>query len=322
MDFGLHNFPYIDDDNRGLVVTGQKTWLIFWTRGGEELKTKEKIEKLVRDLKLQDKVEKVFVPTTRTTRYNKKRVKPKLYDIVINNFPKDLPLEFPKLISAYPLGFKGKLAGGIGYDYEEISKNTYRLKKLDRSRLSDIFKNLSERGLKPAILGVKEKESEELMNKLSSMGFSVERVKSALKPQAHEIETQPMVVEKPMYNGYIFIFMEEDQAVIDKITQIISNTRPIRAKDPATGLPVYIHASEEDIKKIEELMARQEREKSREAPFVKGDKVKITEGTLKGREGEVVDVDLDKGVLTVRVSLFGRPQEVPVKFTQVERLEV
>ncbi|MEO0202052.1 MAG: transcription termination/antitermination factor NusG, partial [candidate division WOR-3 bacterium] len=64
-------------------MTGQKTWLIFWTRGGEELKTKEKIEKLVRDLKLQDKVEKVFVPTTRTTKYNKKRVKPKLYDIVI-----------------------------------------------------------------------------------------------------------------------------------------------------------------------------------------------------------------------------------------------
>ncbi len=322
MDFGLHNFPYIDYDNRGLVVVRQKTWLIFWTRGGEELKTKEKIEKLIKDLNLEDKVEKVFVPTIRTTKYIKKRVKPKLYDIVINHFPKDLPLEFSKLVSTYPLGFKGKLSGGIGYEYEEISKNTYRLKKLDRGKLSDIFKDLSERGLKPAVLGVREEESDELINKLLSMGFSVEKVKSALKPQGYEIKTELRVVEKPMYKGYIFILMEEDQSVIDIITRNISNTRPIRAIDPSTGLPTYIHASEEDIKKIEELMAKQEREKSREAPFIKGDKVKITEGTLKGREGEVVDVDLDKGVLTVRVSLFGRPQEVPVKFTQVERLEV
>lgn len=303
-------------------MTSNKTWLIFWTRGGTELKTKEKIEKLVKDKGWQNKVERIFVPTQKITKQVKRRVAEEIYDIVIKSVPQKFPLEFMRLISNLQIGFKGKISGGIPYDYEEVGKNTYKLKKLDRGKIQEIFLELLSRGLYPSILGVEGEESENLVEKLKSLGFEIERVKSALKVKHYKYKTETKIIEKPIYGGYIFILMEEDQRIIDEITRAISGTRPIRAMDPNTGLPTYIHASEEDIRKIEELLQRQEQEEKRKAPFEKGDVVKIVEGTLKGREGKVVDVDLERGVLTVEIVFFGKPQNIEVEFTQAERVNV
>ncbi len=303
-------------------MTSNKTWLIFWTRGGTELKTKEKIEKLVKDKNWQDKVERIFVPTQKITKQVKKRVLDETFDIIIKSLPPKFPSEFIRLTANAQIGFKGKISGGINYDYEEVGKSTYKLLKVDRGRIHEIFSEILSRGLYPAILGVEGEESEALVERLKALGFSVERVKSSLKLKRYKYKTETKIVEKPIYGGYIFILMEEDQRVIDEITKTISGTRPIRATDPNTGLPTYIHASEEDIKKIEELLQRQEQEAKRKAPFEKGDVVRIVEGTLKGREGKVVDVDLERGVLTVEIIFFGKPQEIEVEFTQAERINV
>jgi Transcription antiterminator len=303
-------------------MTSNKSWLIFWTRGGTELKTKEKLEKLVKDKNWQDKVERIFVPTQKITKQVKKRVAVDLYDIVIKSLPGKFPIEFVNLISKFQVGFKGKISGGIPYDHEEVGKNTYKLSRLDRGKIQEIFSDLLGRDLYPAILGVEGEEGESLMEKLKSFGFNVERVKSALKVKRYKYKTETKIIEKPIYGGYIFILMEEDQRVIDEITRTISGTRPIRATDPNTGLPTYIHASGEDIRKIEELLQKQEQEAKRKAPFEKGDIVKIVEGTLKGREGKVVDVDLDRGVLTVEIVFFGKPQEIEIELTQAERVNV
>ncbi len=303
-------------------MTSNKTWLIFWTKGGTELKTKEKIEKLVRDKGWQNKVERIFVPTQKITKQVKRRVAEEIYDIVTKSVPPKFPLEFARLISNLQIGFKGKISGGIPYDYEEVGKNTYKLKKLDRGKIQEVFLELLSKGLYPSILGVEGEESESLVEKLKAIGFEIERVKSAFKVKHYKYKTETKIIEKPIYGGYIFILMEEDQRIIDEITRVISGTRPIRATDPNTGLPTYIHASEEDIKKIEELLQRQEQEEKRKAPFEKGDVVKIVEGTLKGREGKVVDVDLEKGVLTVEIVFFGKPQNIEVEFTQAERVNV
>jgi len=303
-------------------MTSNKTWLIFWTRGGTELKTKEKIEKLVKDKGWQNQVERIFVPTQKITKQLKKRVVEEIYDIVIKSVPQKFPLEFTRLISNLQIGFKGKMSGGIPYEYEEVGKNTYKLKKLDRGKIQEVFLELLSRGLYPSILGAEGEESENLVEKLKALGFEIERVKSALKVKRYKYKTELKIIEKPIYGGYIFILMEEDQRIIDEITRAISGTRPIRAMDPNTGLPTYIHASEEDIRKIEELLQRQEQEEKRKAPFEKGDVVKIVEGTLKGREGKVVDVDLERGVLTVEIVFFGKPQNIEVEFTQAERVNV
>ncbi len=300
-----------------------KVWLMFWTRGGEELKTKNKIEKLIRDMNLGDKIEKVFVPTIRATKYIKKKRKPKFYDIIIESFPEDIPVEFSKMISKYPLGFKGKIKGGLGYEYENLGKNVYKINKLDRSKIREIFKTLVDNHLKPAIIGVHEGLVDEVEGKIRSLGFSTSRLLSAMKTTNYEEITEVRVVEKPMYKGYIFILMEEDQKVIDIITRNISNTRPMRATDSTTGQITYLRVENRDIEKMGKLIKKHEDEKNREFPFVKGDKVKIVDGVLKGREGVVEEVDIENNKLVVKIgNLFGKPQLMDVKFSQVERVEI
>lgn len=302
----------------------QKVWLMFWTKGGDELKTKEKIQKLIKDLGLEGKIEKVFVPTIKTTKYVKKRKKLRFYDIIIEFWPKDIPLEFFKIISGYGIGFKGKLTGGIPYAYEPVdeSKKVYKLKKIDKNRIGEIFNDLVSKGVKPAIIGVHQRDVDELIKQLQNLNFSVKTLLSAYKPKDMETEVELKVVEKPMFKGYIFILMEEDQDVIDQITRRISNTRPIRAVDPITGQPTYLRASQEDIRKIEKLIEKQEKEKRREAPFMKGDRIRITEGLLKDKEGVVEEVDMENAVLRVRMDLLGKTQILDLKFTQVERIEI
>jgi len=41
---------------------------------------------------------------------------------------------------------------------------------------------------------------------------------------------------------------------------------------------------------------------------------------MKNMEGEVIDVNKEKGKLKVKVEIFGRPSEVEVDFIQVESL--
>ncbi|NPA79893.1 MAG: hypothetical protein GXO29_02425 [Thermotogae bacterium] len=301
----------------------EKNWLVFWTVSGQELRTKRRIEKLIKDLGLEDKVESVFVPTIRTTRFIKRKRKPRLVDVIIEDWGENLPVDFIKFTLSYPLGFLGKPEGvELPYPYSEVKRNLYRFEKVDRYRLEELFRLLKEAGLKPVILGINERNLPEVERKFKNWGMSYRAVKSALKPAPgqYEVIEEMRIVEKPIYRGYLFIKMEEDQKVIDKITQIISKTRPIRARDPETGEPTYMKMSDEEIRRIEELIRQQEEESKRKVPFVEGDRVRIVEGAFKGWEGKVVSVDEENGTVTVRITPFGKPQEITFKFSFVERI--
>ncbi len=300
----------------------EKNWLVFWTVSGQELRTKRRIEKLVKDLGLEDKVESVFVPTIRTTRFIKRKRRPRLVDVIIEDWGDSLPLDFIKFVQPYPIGFKGKPVGELPYAYEELKRGLYRFHKVDRYRLEDLFRTLRNYGLYPVILGVNEKEMAKYEDKFKEWGITFKTTKSAIKPAPgqYEVVEEKRIVEKPIYRGYLFIRMEEDQRVIDQITQIISRTRPIRAQDPETGEPTYMKMSEEEIKRIEELIRQQEEESKRKLPFVEGDRVRVVEGAFKGREGTVVAVDGNKGIVKVKVKEFGKYLELDFKFSMVERI--
>ncbi len=302
----------------------EKNWLVFWTVSGQEMRTKRRIEKLVKDLGLEDKVESVFVPTIRVSRFIKKKRRPRLVDIVIEAWEDGLPVGFLKLISPYPIGFTGKSKElpDLPFPYTPLKRGLYRFEKVDRYRLEDLFRTLRAYGFKPVILGVNERKLPEFERNLREWGIGFSHRRSALKPGEGQYETveEMRIVEKPIYKGYIFIKMENDQRVIDKITQIISRTRPIRARDPETGEPAYLRMPEEDIRKIEELIKQQEEESQREIPFAVGDKVRIVDGVFKGREGEVMAVDAEKGIVTVRIVEFGKPQNIPFRFSMVDRI--
>ena len=51
----------------------------------------------------------------------------------------------------------------------------------------------------------------------------------------------------------------------------------------------------------------------------KGDIVKITEGPFEGYEGTIDDVDPEKGLVRVLVTIFGRQAPVEIEYWMVEK---
>jgi transcription termination/antitermination protein NusG len=56
--------------------------------------------------------------------------------------------------------------------------------------------------------------------------------------------------------------------------------------------------------------------------FVRGDQVKIVDGTFKGHEGRVVDVNMQDGLVRVELIQFERPVPVELEFWQVEKVQM
>ena len=54
--------------------------------------------------------------------------------------------------------------------------------------------------------------------------------------------------------------------------------------------------------------------------YAVGDSVKITQGAFSGFSGAVKEVDTEKGRLTVEVKIFGRPTDVTLEYSEVERV--
>ena len=134
-------------------------------------------------------------------------------------------------------------------------------------------------------------------------------------------------LEKPIYKGYIFVEMEEDPDLVDLISKAAGIKALLKKEEEksekGSGNIVrwtFLKLSKDEIDYIEKIVELENRKKEEKTPFLKGQKVKIVAGPMKNMEGEVIDVNKEKGKLKVKVEIFGRPSEVEVDFIQVESL--
>ncbi|MDT7879523.1 MAG: transcription termination/antitermination protein NusG [Candidatus Hydrothermia bacterium] len=132
-------------------------------------------------------------------------------------------------------------------------------------------------------------------------------------------------LEKPIYKGYIFVEMEEDPDLVDLISKAAGIKALLKKEEEKSekGSSVrwtFLKLSKDEIDYIEKIVELENRKKEEKTPFLKGQKVKIVAGPMKNMEGEVIDVNKEKGKLKVKVEIFGRPSEVEVDFIQVESL--
>jgi transcriptional antiterminator NusG len=78
-----------------------------------------------------------------------------------------------------------------------------------------------------------------------------------------------------------------------------------------------------DPQEIQGILDAMENRKEKPKPklaFEVGDKVKIKEGPFENYEGEVLEVNPEKGFLTVQVNIFRRSTPVELEFWMVERI--
>jgi transcriptional antiterminator NusG len=128
------------------------------------------------------------------------------------------------------------------------------------------------------------------------------------------------VHKRKLYPGYVFMEMEatEDGRVPEKAWFMIKETSGVGDFISTEGIPTPMRDT--DVAKM-----LQEAEKPEEAPSIKvdfepGDHIKIREGAFENFEGSVEEIDSERGVVKVVVSIFGRSTPLDIEYWQIEKV--
>lgn len=124
------------------------------------------------------------------------------------------------------------------------------------------------------------------------------------------------ITERSLYSGYVFanILLDSQNILLSKIQSLSKVSGFVGESNRPTPL------SENDINKILNKV------KNRPAPrpkidFIKGESVRINEGSFANFTGIVEDYDIDNGMLKLNVPIFGRTTPVDILYSQVEKIE-
>tara|TARA_Y100001970_G_C14091785_1_gene780426 strand:- start:39 stop:746 length:708 start_codon:yes stop_codon:yes gene_type:complete len=127
------------------------------------------------------------------------------------------------------------------------------------------------------------------------------------------------VAETKLYPGYIFVEMrlETDGRIPQDVFFLIKETTGVGDFIGTSGRPAPM--SQEEVNKM--LLDSRPAEEAPEVrlEYKKGDIVKITEGPFEGYEGTIDDVDPEKGLVRVLVTIFGRQAPVEIEYWMVEK---
>ncbi|AHI53447.1 transcription antitermination protein NusG [Spiroplasma sabaudiense Ar-1343] len=136
------------------------------------------------------------------------------------------------------------------------------------------------------------------------------------------------ILEKNKFPGYIFINMEMTDAAwftvrnTPGVTGFIGSSGKGAKPLPLTNMEVakMLNPEDEESKKTTTSANGQikKEKKIHVASFKLKDIVLIKEGPFNGREGQVVEMDPDKGVAIVNIEMFGRHTPTEVSYENAE----
>ncbi|MBE3132153.1 MAG: transcription termination/antitermination factor NusG [Acidobacteria bacterium] len=126
------------------------------------------------------------------------------------------------------------------------------------------------------------------------------------------------VSERKLYPGYVFVEMdaEDDGSVPEKVWFVIRETGGVGDFIGTEGKPTAMKPHEVD-KLLGEAERSEEEAPSLKVDYGKGDQVKVKQGPFENFEGTVDEVQLDKGLVRVIVTIFGRATPVELEYWQV-----
>ena len=125
---------------------------------------------------------------------------------------------------------------------------------------------------------------------------------------------------RKFYPGYIFVKMrlyDETNKILQKPWYLVNEVQGIIGFVGGEN-PVPLKPSEID-RIIHQVQESQGKEKPK-VQFEVGEVIKINEGPFVNLNGEIDDIDIDRGKLKVSVSIFGRLTPVELEFWQVDKV--
>lgn len=123
------------------------------------------------------------------------------------------------------------------------------------------------------------------------------------------------VVDRKLYPGYIFVEMDLN----DDVYHFLKETPGIGDFVGSQKKPMPMTETEVD-KMLSEQKKSEEKDPAVKINFAVGDSVKITSGPFENFDGFVEEVNAQKGVVIVSVTIFGRSTPVELEYWQVERI--
>lgn len=147
-----------------------------------------------------------------------------------------------------------------------------------------------------------------LTNYVEEVYVPFERVKE-FGPNGRQRE-----VKRKVFPGYILVKMK-----LNKDTWFLMRETPGVGDFVGTsGKPMP--APEADVERLLRFREGAKTESARlEVPFMLRDHVKITSGSFADAKGEVTDIDVNAGLVTVTVKLFGKDTPIQLEYWQVEK---
>ena len=138
-----------------------------------------------------------------------------------------------------------------------------------------------------------------------------DQILEVLVPHMDETETkngQKKTVSRKVYPGYVLINMEMN----DDTWYVVRNTR---------GVTSFVGPGSKPVPLTESEIANMGINAGKETIDLEvGETVKITDGPFGNSIGTIKEVNLNKRMVIVSLSFFGRETPVELDFTQVQRL--
>lgn len=116
-----------------------------------------------------------------------------------------------------------------------------------------------------------------------------------------------------MYPGYVFVQMEFNEYVCYEIQKV-----PGVAKFIGGTRLEPTPVSDIDILKV--LRKVGDKTKTIDVDFEVNEEIKVIDGPFRGYTGLISEINVDKGTLKARISIFGRETPVELDFDQVEKI--
>lgn len=167
------------------------------------------------------------------------------------------------------------------------------------------------------VLSTQEKKVKKGLEEQRDLKGMTDFIETILLPTENVSEVkkgQQKVVEKRLWPGYLLVKM----MLNDESWQYVKQTPGVidfLGGDKPTSL------TDREVEEILRDLEDKKQKVTQKHKFEVGDRVKITDGVFVNFIGTVSEVFLDKGRLSVLVSIFGRDTRVDdLEFTQVEEI--
>ncbi len=168
------------------------------------------------------------------------------------------------------------------------------------------------------VTGKEDKVREYIEGEVAQGGFGglVFQVLVPMEKVSTQRGNKKMVIERPLYSGYVFIeaiLTGEVPHQLRSISDVLGFLNESKGGNPAPMRPIDVR---DLLKRIDESL---ETEQDPELDVEIGESVKVLDGAFAGCDAVVEKIDTDLRKISVMVKMFGRKVPLELDYTQVAR---